>query len=218
MSVVLPILVVFLCVSVGLVIWRRCNAQAQASAMMVEAIEAGATPASQAGGDDNHLPPYQRRGQPEVVLIGPDPNRELVHVQQANMMQQYAPATLNYTLENASSTAIIDYTTSHQGNSAVQGQPNNPFRDTFATQASATVSSSSLQLEGELVEPDLATRGQASTRSSYREIDEEREMLRIQVMMLQRQLDEVRGTDASMAPELPPAYERHLEGAHPSTL
>jgi hypothetical protein len=215
MSVVLPILVVFLCVGVGLVIWRRRNAQAQASAMMVEAIEAGATPASQAGGDDNHLPPYQRRGPPEVVLIGPDPNRELVHVQQANMMREYA---LTYTLENASSTAIIDYTTSHQGNSAAQGQPNDPFQDTFATQASATVSSSSLRLEGELVELDSATRGQASTRSSYREIDEEREMLRIQVMMLQRQLDEVRGTDASMAPELPPAYERQLEGAHPSTL
>jgi hypothetical protein len=98
------------------------------------------------------------------------------------------------------------------------GQPNNPFQDTFATQASATISSSSLQLEGELVEPDLATRGQASTRSSYKEIDEEREMLRIQVMMLQQQLDEVRGIDVSMAPELPPAYERQLEGAHPSTL
>jgi hypothetical protein len=180
---------------------------------MAEAVEAGAgtgagTPL--ATPSDDELPPYQRRGPPEVVLAGPDSNRELVRDQQTNMMRQYAPATLTYTSASASSTATIDYTTSGPGSGAVPVPVQlDPFQDTLTTQAPAITSSSSLRQEGgEFVGPDSATSGQTSTRDSHSEIDEEREMLRIQVMMLQRQLDEIQGTYAAdTTSDLPPAYD-----------
>jgi hypothetical protein len=215
-AIVVPIVAVLFCMGAGLVIWRarrRRQARNRADATMAEAAEAGAAPV--AAGDDDDLPPYQRRAPPEVILAGPDPNREIVREQQTTLMRQYAPTTLTTTTANASTSAVTSTTTQAPGSSAVPSQLD-PFQDTHATGVSGTPSSSSLRPEGsDLIRPDSATSGQISTRSALSETEDERDMLRIQVMLLQRQLDEIRGPQTSITRELPPAYEGESEAGPP---
>jgi hypothetical protein len=180
---------------------------------MVEATEAGAVPV--APGSDDDLPPYQRRAPPEVILAGPDPNREIVREQQTNLMRQYDPTTVTTTTANALTSAMTSPPAQAPGSSTIPDELD-PFQDSHAAGVSGIPSSSLLRPEGlELIRPDSATSGQMSTRSALSETEDERDMLRIQVLLLQRQLDDIRGPHTATTRELPPAYEGESEAGPP---
>jgi hypothetical protein len=221
-SIVVPVVVIAVCIGIGFAFRclrhrRKAQAHKQGS-ILPEGVETGSGVAPPTTSDDKELSGYQRRGA-EVILACPDPNRELVREQQANMIRKYDPTTLTYTSANASSTATINYMASGPGVGAPLAPVQlDPFQDPLTTQVPAAESSSSPRLEGgRLLRPSSVANGQAPRRNLHNEIDEERDILQIQIMMLQRQLDEVREANASMTPDLPPAYEGLSEIVNSST-